>query len=55
MVRSVLTRFSSTDAVKDFPGITIVEEPEWNKCIQGSTAVVNLAGMPISTRWSYEV
>ncbi|KAI9180528.1 hypothetical protein LWI28_005743 [Acer negundo] len=39
---------------KVFPGIVIVEEPEWKDCIQGSTAVVNLAGMPISTRWSSE-
>lgn len=38
-----------------FPGIVIAEEPEWKDCIQGSTAVVNLAGMPISTRWSSEV
>ncbi|KAK2978292.1 hypothetical protein RJ640_017143 [Escallonia rubra] len=40
---------------KDFPGIVIAEEPEWKNCIQGSTAVVNLAGMPISTRWSPEI
>ncbi|KAK4835905.1 hypothetical protein QYF36_016058 [Acer negundo] len=39
---------------KVFPGIVIAEEPEWKDCIQGSTAVVNLAGMPISTRWSSE-
>ncbi|CAK7329601.1 unnamed protein product [Dovyalis caffra] len=38
--------------VKDFPGIVIAEEREWKDCIQGSNAVVNLAGMPISTRWS---
>lgn len=41
--------------VRDFPGIVIAEEPEWKDCIQGSNAVVNLAGMPISTRWSPEV
>ncbi|THG17340.1 hypothetical protein TEA_018319 [Camellia sinensis var. sinensis] len=40
---------------RDFPGIVIAEEPEWKDCIQGSNAVVNLAGMPISTRWSPEV
>lgn len=40
---------------KDFPGLLIAEEPEWKECIQGSTAVVNLAGMPISTRWSPEI
>lgn len=33
----------------------IAEEPEWKDCIQGSNAVVNLAGMPISTRWSPEI
>ncbi|CAL5443174.1 unnamed protein product [Camellia sinensis] len=38
--------------VRDFPGIVIAEEPEWKDCIQGSNAVVNLAGMPISTIWS---
>ncbi|KAI8021772.1 hypothetical protein LOK49_LG03G03653 [Camellia lanceoleosa] len=41
--------------VRDFPGIVIAEEPEWKDCIQGSNAVVNLAGMPISTRWSPEI
>lgn len=41
--------------VKYFPGIVIAEEPEWKNCIQGSNAVVNLAGMPISTRWSSEI
>ncbi|KAL6346496.1 hypothetical protein AAG906_000114 [Vitis piasezkii] len=40
---------------KDFRGIVIAEEPEWKDCIQGSNAVVNLAGMPISTRWSPEI
>ncbi|CAL5417000.1 unnamed protein product [Camellia sinensis] len=39
---------------RDFPGIVIAEEPEWKDCIQGSNAVVNLAGMPMSTRWSPE-
>ncbi|KAK7312289.1 hypothetical protein VNO77_36051 [Canavalia gladiata] len=55
----VLTRSKSTAEtifpVKDFPGITIAEEPEWKDSIQGSTGVVNLAGMPISTRWSSEI
>lgn len=41
--------------VKEFPGIVIAEESEWKNCIQGSNAVVNLAGMPISTRWSPEI
>ncbi|PIA57196.1 hypothetical protein AQUCO_00600137v1 [Aquilegia coerulea] len=41
--------------VKDFPGLVIAEELEWKNCIQGSNAVVNLAGMPISTRWSSEI
>lgn len=41
--------------VKDFPGIVIAEEAQWKDCIQGSTGVVNLAGLPISTRWSLEV
>ncbi|PSS26015.1 Epimerase family protein like [Actinidia chinensis var. chinensis] len=41
--------------VRDFPGIVIAEEAEWKGCIQGSNAVVNLAGMPISTRWSPEI
>jgi len=40
---------------KDFPGIKIAQEPEWKDSIQGSTGVVNLAGLPISTRWSPEV
>ncbi|XP_038974751.1 epimerase family protein SDR39U1 homolog, chloroplastic isoform X2 [Phoenix dactylifera] len=55
----VLTR-SRTKAqfvfpVENFPEIIIAEEEEWRKCIEGSNAVVNLAGMPISTRWSPEI
>jgi len=42
-------------AVEKFPKITVAEEGDWRNCIQGSDAVVNLAGMPISTRWSPEV
>ncbi|KAK8463764.1 hypothetical protein PHAVU_011G038600 [Phaseolus vulgaris] len=42
-------------AAKDFPGIKIAEEPEWKDSIQGSTGVVNLAGLAISTRWSPEI
>lgn len=41
--------------VKDYPGLVIAEEPKWRDCIQKSNAVVNLAGMPISTRWSSEI
>lgn len=55
----VLTRSRSNAQlifpVRDFPGIIISEEPEWKDCIQGSSAVVNLAGLPISTRWSPEI
>ncbi|KAH7422561.1 hypothetical protein KP509_12G014400 [Ceratopteris richardii] len=50
----VLTR-SASNAVKYFPGIEIAEEAQWADLIQGSTAVINLAGNPISTRWSPEV
>ncbi|XP_039036125.1 epimerase family protein SDR39U1 homolog, chloroplastic-like isoform X2 [Hibiscus syriacus] len=52
----VLTRSKSKAElifpVKNFPGIIIAEEAGWKDCIEGSNAVVNLAGMPISTRWS---
>ncbi|XP_052145498.1 epimerase family protein SDR39U1 homolog, chloroplastic isoform X2 [Oryza glaberrima] len=55
----VLTRSASKATsvfpASTFPGITIAEQGDWDKCIQGSTAVVNLAGMPISTRWSPEI
>ncbi|KAK6916638.1 LOW QUALITY PROTEIN: NAD-dependent epimerase/dehydratase, partial [Dillenia turbinata] len=54
----VLTRSRSKAQLifpaKDFPHIMIAEETGWKDCIQGSNAVVNLAGMPISTRWSPE-
>lgn len=39
----------------NFPEIVIAEEAEWKQCIHGSNAVVNLAGLPISTRWSPEI
>ncbi|WOK98202.1 epimerase family protein [Canna indica] len=41
--------------VGNFPGVVIAEEREWGQCINGSNAVVNLAGLPISTRWSPEI
>lgn len=55
----VLTR-SASNAGKIFPagsypGVEIAEEPKWGQFIQGSTAVVNLAGTSISTRWSSDV
>ncbi|KAK4804190.1 hypothetical protein SAY86_004007 [Trapa natans] len=55
----VLTRSRSKAELifpaKDFPGIVIADVPNWKESIQGSNAVVNLAGTPISTRWSPEV
>ncbi|XP_023530645.1 epimerase family protein SDR39U1 homolog, chloroplastic-like [Cucurbita pepo subsp. pepo] len=55
----VLTRSKSKAKLifpaREFPGIVIAEEPGWKDCIQGSDGVVNLAGMPISTRWSSEI
>ncbi|XP_050232425.1 epimerase family protein SDR39U1 homolog, chloroplastic [Mercurialis annua] len=55
----VLTRSKSKARLifpgREFPKVVIAEEPEWKNCIQGSNAVVNLAGMPISTRWSPEI
>ncbi|XP_022971004.1 epimerase family protein SDR39U1 homolog, chloroplastic-like [Cucurbita maxima] len=55
----VLTRSKSKAELifpaREFPGIVIAEEPGWKDCIQGSDGVVNLAGMPISTRWSSEI
>eukprot|EP00250_Pteridium_aquilinum_P014539 c22049_g1_i1 orf=103-1257(+) len=55
----VLTR-SASNAGKTFPasvypGVEIAEESKWGQFIQGSTAVVNLAGTSISTRWSPDV
>ncbi|XP_003570744.1 epimerase family protein SDR39U1 homolog, chloroplastic [Brachypodium distachyon] len=55
----VLTR-SATKAASVFPpsaypGIRIAELEDWEQCVKGSTAVVNLAGMPISTRWSPQI
>ncbi|XP_078161066.1 NAD(P)-binding Rossmann-fold superfamily protein isoform X2 [Carex rostrata] len=55
----VLTRSKSQARVvfpeQKYSGILIAEVGEWEKCIRGSTAVVNLAGLSISTRWSPEV
>ncbi|VAI52306.1 unnamed protein product [Triticum turgidum subsp. durum] len=43
-------------AASRYPGVTIADkEGDWERCIRDSTGVVNLAGMPISTRWSPEV
>ncbi|CAL5359191.1 unnamed protein product [Camellia sinensis] len=50
--RKMALKNQMLEKFRDFPGIVIAEEPEWKDCIQGSNAVVNLAGMPISTIWS---
>ncbi|XP_062220886.1 epimerase family protein SDR39U1 homolog, chloroplastic isoform X2 [Phragmites australis] len=55
----VLTRSASKAAsvfpASTYPGVTIAEEGDWEACVKSSSAVVNLAGMPISTRWSPEI
>ncbi|XP_021738733.1 epimerase family protein SDR39U1 homolog, chloroplastic-like [Chenopodium quinoa] len=55
----VLTRSKSKAQqifpVNKFPGIVVAEEPQWKESIRDSNAVVNLAGTPISTRWSSEI
>ncbi|KAL6912387.1 hypothetical protein ACP4OV_001192 [Aristida adscensionis] len=55
----VLTRSASKAAsvfpASTYPGVRIAEQGEWEACVKASSAVVNLAGMPISTRWSPEV
>lgn len=56
----VLTRStskaSSVFPASRYPGVTIADkEGDWERCIRDSTGVVNLAGMPISTRWSPEI
>lgn len=54
----VLTR-SASSATSAFPGksaqIEVVEPPGWAAALKGCTGVVNLAGTPISTRWTQEV
>lgn len=58
----VLTRSTSKNKAASlfpastYPGVTIADkEGDWERCIRDSTGVVNLAGMPISTRWSPEI
>ncbi|CAN6238917.1 unnamed protein product [Urochloa humidicola] len=55
----VLTRSAAKAAsvfpASTYPGVTIAEQGDWEACVRGSSAVVNLAGMPISTRWSPEI
>lgn len=55
----VLTRSASKARsifpARDFPGLEIAEQPDWAKSIQGTTGVVNLAGTPISGRWTDEI
>ncbi|XP_073151722.1 epimerase family protein SDR39U1 homolog, chloroplastic-like [Henckelia pumila] len=41
--------------VEEFPNVVIAEQPEWKDSIQASTAVVNLAGHHIATKWTPEV
>ncbi|KAG2655256.1 hypothetical protein PVAP13_1NG542000 [Panicum virgatum] len=49
------TKAASVFPASTYPGVTIAEQGDWEACVRGSSAVVNLAGMPISTRWSPEV
>ncbi|KAK3159581.1 hypothetical protein QOZ80_2AG0151840 [Eleusine coracana subsp. coracana] len=50
-----LSKAASVFPASIYPGVTIAEEGDWEACVKGSYAVVNLAGMPISTRWSPEI
>jgi hypothetical protein len=38
-----------------YPNLEVAEEANWAELIQGATGVVNLAGLPISRRWTPEV
>jgi uncharacterized protein (TIGR01777 family) len=38
-----------------YPNLEVAEEANWAGLIQGATGVVNLAGLPISRRWTPEV
>lgn len=38
-----------------YPNLEVVEEANWVELIHGATGVVNLAGLPISRRWTPEV
>lgn len=42
-------------AERKYPGVKVGGESKWAELIKGSTGVVNLAGPPISTRWTPEV
>ncbi|KAI4963597.1 hypothetical protein ZWY2020_011320 [Hordeum vulgare] len=56
----VLTRSTSKNKAASLPCFAVSGRPSRSKrkserCIKGSTGVVNLAGMPISTRWSPQI
>ncbi|BBN01222.1 uncharacterized protein MPTK1_2g05740 [Marchantia polymorpha subsp. ruderalis] len=55
----VLTRSASKARAifpeRTFKNVEIAEQADWASCIAGSTGVVNLAGTPISVRWTPEV
>lgn len=40
---------------RKYPGVRVGGESKWAELIKGSTGVVNLAGPPISTRWTPQV
>ncbi|CAL5056657.1 unnamed protein product [Urochloa decumbens] len=49
------TKAASVFPASTYPGVRIAEQGDWEACVRDSSAVVNLAGMPISTRWSPEI
>lgn len=54
---NVLTRdtYQAQSTLGSFNAVQYFNKTEWGKGIEGTKAVINLAGEPISTRWSEEV
>lgn len=46
---------TKSTALARLPGVTAVAPAQWAAALAGTTAVVNLAGAPITTRWSDSV
>ncbi len=51
-VRALTRNEAQAKAKLPYPNVVCVGQADWARAIDGTTAVINLAGEPIATRWT---